>query len=74
MLRRRRREPEFTGNCPVRQHTTDGAYVGRCWHSTYDGRCHLHGDVTRFLSPDADLRDADDRLLAPRPEGDDDAR
>ncbi len=63
MLRRRRREPEFTGNCPVRQHTADGAYVGRCEHSTYDGSCHLHGDVARFLSPDADLKDADDRRL-----------
>lgn len=53
----------FTGNCPVRQHTADGAYVGRCDYSTYGGRCHLHGDVSRWLGEDADLTDADDRKL-----------
>jgi len=63
MLGRRRREPEFTGNCPVRQHTGDAHYVGRCEYATYDGHCRVHGDVTRFLAPDADLTGADDRLL-----------
>jgi hypothetical protein len=58
-----RPRPEFTGNCPVRQHTADGVYVGRCWHSTYDGRCHLHGDVSRWLAEGADLAEADDRLI-----------
>lgn len=60
----------FTGNCPVRQHTADGAYVGRCDHSTYEERCQLHGDVGRWLAADADLAEADDRLLLPREERD----
>lgn len=55
--------PEFTGSCPVRQHTGDGAYVSPCCHATYAGRCHVHGDVARFLGDDSDLADADDRLL-----------
>lgn len=40
----------FTGNCMVYQHTGDGAYAGRCYHSTYNGVCHLHGDVSWSLS------------------------
>jgi hypothetical protein len=40
----------FTGNCMVRQHTGDMYYVGRCYHSTYNGVCHLHGDVSGFLA------------------------
>ncbi len=55
--------PPFTGTCPVRQHTGDGHYVGRCYHSTYGGKCHLHGDVSRFPVDGADLADADDRKL-----------
>lgn len=39
----------FTGNCMVRQHTMDRHPVGPCWHSTYDGVCHLHGDVSIYL-------------------------
>lgn len=62
-LRRRKPIPVFTGNCPVRQHTADGAFVGRCDHSTYSGRCHLHGDVSRWLVADANLGDADDRRI-----------
>lgn len=57
------RLPPFTGTCPVRQHTGDGGYVGRCEHSTYAGHCHLHGDVSRWLLHGADLADADDRLI-----------
>lgn len=53
----------FTGTCPVRQHTADGHYVGRCYHSTYEGRCHLHGDVSVWLGDNADLTKADDRLI-----------
>jgi hypothetical protein len=44
----------FTGNCLVRQHTADGAYVGRCHHSTYDNVCHLHGNVATWLLGDQD--------------------
>ena len=58
-------EFRFTGNCPVRQHAGDGTYVGRCEHSTYLERCPLHGDVGRWLAPDADLTYADDRYLPP---------
>lgn len=54
---------EFTGTCPVRQHTADGDYVGRCYHSTYGGHCHLHGDVSRFLGEGADLHEADDMII-----------
>lgn len=63
MRRCRQREPAFTGNCPVREHTSDGAYLGRCDYATYDGRCPRHGDIGRFLRPSADLSQADDRLL-----------
>lgn len=47
--RKLERKPIFTGNCMVRQHTGDGDCVGRCWHSTHDGVCHLHGDVSVYL-------------------------
>lgn len=53
----------FTGSCPVREHTADGAYVGRCYFATYAGECPRHGDVARFLGEEADLADADDRKL-----------
>lgn len=47
---KRKTEPRvFTGNCLVWQHTGDGVYVGRCYHSTYNGRCHVHGDVRIYL-------------------------
>jgi hypothetical protein len=39
----------FTGNCMVWQHTGDGHYVGPCWHSTYNGVCHVHGNVAIYL-------------------------
>lgn len=42
-------EPEFTGNCMVRQYTGDGDSVGPCWYATYDGQCPLHGDVSDYL-------------------------
>lgn len=56
-------ERTFTGSCPVREHTFDGQFVGRCYHSTYDGVCHIHGDVSKWLVEDADLKDADDRKI-----------
>jgi hypothetical protein len=64
--RRRIDDPpiEFTGNCLVRQHTGDGYYVGRCWHSTYNGSCHLHGDVTEWLDGDFMRWPSDERLRA----------
>lgn len=57
------RKGTFTGTCPVRQHTGDGDYVGRCYHSTYNGVCYLHGDVSQWLVDGADLASADDRLI-----------
>lgn len=41
--------PAFTGNCMVRQHTGDNAWVGPCWHSTYNGICPTHGNVAVYL-------------------------
>lgn len=55
--RKRKTEEVFTGNCLVRQHTADGVFVGRCYHSTYDKRCPLHGDVSEWLKPEADFYD-----------------
>jgi hypothetical protein len=40
----------FTGNCMVRQHTMDGHYVGRCYHSTYNDVCPIHGNVGEWLA------------------------
>lgn len=61
---RRRPEPkrqEFTGSCPIREHTGEGSYVGRCEFATYGGFCPRHGWVAQFLGNGADLREADDR-------------
>lgn len=49
-LKRKPREPEFTGNCHVREYTGDGEYVGQCWYSTYDGDCLRHGFVGQYLT------------------------
>lgn len=43
---------EFTGNCMVREYTGDGAYIGNCYHSTYDGMCSRHGNVSEWLGWD----------------------
>jgi hypothetical protein len=43
-------EPVFTGNCYVRSFTGDGHFTGRCYHSTYDGVCPLHRDVSVYLA------------------------
>ena len=63
----KREVPNFalTGNCRVREHTGDGAYVGLCYFATYEGYCPRHGDVRAFVNEDADLTGADDRLLPP---------
>jgi hypothetical protein len=46
---------EFTGNCPIREHTGDGAYVGRCEFATYNGFCPRHGALEDY--PNRDDRD-----------------
>lgn len=50
---------ERTGNCPIREHTGDEAYVGRCDFMTYDRICPRHGCLD-------DYPDNDDRAVAPR--------
>lgn len=47
----------LTGNCPIREHTGDGAYVGRCCFACYDNVCPRHGRL-------ADYPNDDDRELA----------
>lgn len=58
-LRRRKPEtvPKLTGNCPIREHTGDGAYVGRCDFACYDHICPRHGRLV-------DYPDNDDRAVA----------
>lgn len=48
----RNSEREFTGSCPIREHTGDGAYVGRCDFATYDGFCPRHGAVEDYPTRD----------------------
>lgn len=45
----------FTGSCPIREHTGDGHYVGRCEFATYDGYCPRHGALEDY--PDNDDRE-----------------
>jgi hypothetical protein len=45
----------FTGNCPIREHTADGHYVGRCDFAHYDNVCPRHGLITDY--PNNDDRD-----------------
>jgi hypothetical protein len=59
-LRRRKSEKHerhLDGNCPIREHTGDGAYVGRCDFAVYDGECYRHGVVADY--PNLDDRDVD---------------
>jgi hypothetical protein len=49
-FKRRVEEPKvFTGNCFVYIRDGDGRGVGRCYHSTYNNLCHVHGDVSLWL-------------------------
>lgn len=50
---RRKRKPRIAdGNCPIREHTADGAYVGRCGYATYDGCCPRHGRLSDYPTHD----------------------
>lgn len=41
-----KKDIRFNRNCPIRERTTDGRSVGRCWHYVgYELRCPIHGDV-----------------------------
>jgi hypothetical protein len=46
---------ELTGTCPIREHTGDGAYVGRCDFATHDYVCPRHGYLSDY--PNKDDRD-----------------
>jgi hypothetical protein len=69
-LGRKPQEFALTGTCPMREHTGDGVYVGRCDFATYEGHCPRHGNVQQFLGEDADLTAADDRAWPGYPERD----
>lgn len=52
----------FTGSCPIREHTGDGHYVGRCEFATYDGYCPRHGALEDYPNrDDREVRVADRR-------------
>lgn len=59
---------KLTGNCPIREHTGDGHYVGRCDFACYDNVCPRHGRLS--LYPRNDDRDlpVERRDFAPEPE------
>lgn len=42
----------YTGACPIREHTADGVFVGRCDFATYDYICPRHGVLEDY--PDND--------------------
>jgi hypothetical protein len=44
-------------NCPIREHTADGAYVGRCDFTVRDGVCCRHGMLVDY--PTLDDREVD---------------
>ena len=50
--RRAETHPRLDGNCPIREHTGDGTYVGRCDFAVYDGICPRHGILTDYITLD----------------------
>lgn len=42
----------LTGLCPVREHTGDGSYVGRCEFATYANVCPRHGRLDMYADRD----------------------
>ena len=55
----------LTGNCPIREHTGDGAYVGRCDYACYDGVCPRHGVLEDYQhNDDREVRVEDRRRFA----------
>lgn len=61
--RRDAQQPKvFSGSCPIREHTGDGSYVGRCEFATYDDVCPRHGALKDYPNrDDRDVRVADRR-------------
>lgn len=39
-------------NCPIREHTGDGYYVGRCEHAVKHGYCPRHGLISLYKNND----------------------
>lgn len=66
MFRRKRRKPVLTGNCPIREHTGDGSYVGRCDFAVYDYVCPRHGRIDDYPTHDDREVAPRDRRFAPR--------
>lgn len=56
---RRERVAASLTNCPIREHTGDGAYVGRCDFAAYDDVCPRHGRISMYPT-------RDDREVHPR--------
>lgn len=50
--RQKDEQPALTGNCPIREHTGDGAYVGRCDFATYEHVCPRHGRLADYPTND----------------------
>jgi hypothetical protein len=61
----------LTGNCPIREHSGDGAYVGRCEFACYDGVCPRHGRVSDYRTLDDRDVPYNSRNFTPVPEGSD---
>lgn len=57
--RKPKQSPVLTGNCPIREHSGDGHYVGRCDFAMYNDICPRHGRLE-------DYPDHDDRAVDPR--------
>lgn len=57
----------LTGLCPIREHTGDGSFVGRCEFATYANVCPRHGRLDMY--PDRDDREV---LVMDRDYGDPD--
>lgn len=60
-FRRKPEERTLTGNCPIREHTGDGVYVGRCDFAVYDGFCPRHGALEDYPTFDDREVHPDDR-------------
>jgi hypothetical protein len=59
------RDRTFTGNCPIREHTGDGAFVGRCERACYDEVCPRHGRLSDYPNnDDREVAVADRRFAA----------
>lgn len=44
------RAKALSANCPIREKTADGNFVGRCWHHLKDGKtCPRHGNVSKEI-------------------------